>query len=89
MGFYDDDQDPGVGITGLTSSQLKILGYIASCGEKGCLDTKIAIATKLRVSEKTVDRAVRRMRECGLIVSAARYDENGTQLGNAYFLSGR
>ena len=71
---------------GLTNSQLRILGYIASCGAQGCSDTKNAIAEKLGVCPKTVDRAVRRMRDDGLIVSTARFDENGAQLGNVYFI---
>lgn len=71
---------------GLTDSQLRILGYIASCGAQGCSDTKNAIAEKLGVCPKTVDRAVRRMRDDGLIVSTARFDENGSQLGNVYFI---
>lgn len=63
---------------GLTNSQLRILGYIASCGAQGCSDTKNAIAEKLGVCPKTVDRAVRRMRDDGLIVSTARFDEHGS-----------
>ena len=74
---------------GLTNSQLRILGYIASCGAQGCSDTKNAIAEKLGVCPKTVDRAVRRMRDDGLIVSTARFDENGSQLGNVYFIGSR
>ena len=70
----------------LTNSQLRILGYIASCGSQGCSDTKNAIAEKLGVCPKTVDRAVRRMRDDGLIVATARFDENGSQLGNVYFI---
>ena len=69
----------------LTNSQLRILGYIASCGAQGCSDTKNAIAEKLGVCPKTVDRAVRRMRDDGLIVSTARFDEHGSQLGNLFF----
>ena len=71
---------------GLTNSQLRILGYIASCGAQGCSDTKNAIAEKLGVCPKTVDRAVRRMRDAGLIGSTARFDEHGSQLGNVYFI---
>lgn len=71
---------------GLANSQLRILGYIASCGAQGCSDTKNAIAEKLGVCPKTVDRAVRRMRDDGLIVSTARFDEHGSQLGNVYFI---
>ena len=67
---------------GLTNSQLRILGYIASCGAQGCSDTKNAIAEKLGVCPKTV----RRMRDDGLIVSTARFDEHGSQLGNVYFI---
>lgn len=69
----------------LTGSQLRVLGFIASCGPEGCLETKQALAVKLQTSRKTIDRAIHRLREEGLIVSLARFDENGTQLGNTYF----
>ena len=71
----------------LTSSQLRVLGFIAACGMQGCSETKRAIAEKLSLSIKTVDRAVHRLREDALIVSEARFGENGTQLGNAYYVS--
>lgn len=71
----------------LTSSQLRVLGFIAACGVQGCSETKRAIAEKLCLSTKTVDRAIHRLREDALIVSEARFGENGTQLGNAYCVS--
>lgn len=71
----------------LTSSQLRVLGFIAACGMQGCSETKRAIAEKLSLSIKTVDRAIHRLREDALIVSEARFGENGTQLGNAYYVS--
>ena len=40
---------------GLTDSQLRILGYIASCGAQGCSDTKNAIAEKLGVEPQFVE----------------------------------
>ena len=64
----------------LTSSQLRVLGFIAACGMQGCSETKRAIAEKLSLSIKTVDRAIHRLREDALIVSEARFGENGTQL---------
>lgn len=71
----------------LTSSQLRVLGFIAACGVQGCSETKRAIAEKLCLSIKTVDRAIHRLREDALIVSEARFGNDGTQLGNAYYAS--
>lgn len=71
----------------LTGSQLRVLGFIASFGSEGCSETKQALATELQISLKTVDCAIHRLREEGLIVSLARYRENGTQLGNTYIAS--
>lgn len=50
----------------LTNSQLCVLGFIASCGAEGCSETKQALAAKLQVSLKTVDRAIHRLRDEGL-----------------------
>ena len=58
---------------------------ILYCRKKAGLSQE-ALAEKLGVCPKTVDRAVRRMRDDGLIVSTARFDENGSQLGNVYFI---
>ena len=71
----------------LTGSQLRVLGFIAACGVQGCSETKRTIAEKLCLSIKTVDRAIHRLREDALIVSEARFGEDGTQLGNAYYVS--
>lgn len=62
----------------LTNSQLRVLGFIASCGAEGCSETKQDLAKKLQISLKTVDRAIHRLREEGLVVSLARFDTNGT-----------
>ncbi len=71
----------------LTNSQLRVLGFIASCGAEGCSETKQELAKKLQISLKTIDRAIHRLREEGLIVSLARFDDNGTQLSNTYIAS--
>ncbi|WP_455236155.1 hypothetical protein [Senegalimassilia anaerobia] len=68
----------------LTNSQLRLLGFIAACGADGCSETKQALAGNLQISLKTVDRAIHRLREEGLIVSHARFGEDGTQLSNTY-----
>ena len=68
----------------LTNSQLRLLGFVAACGPDGCSETKQALAGKLHISLKTVDRAIHRLREEGLIVSHARFGEDGTQLSNTY-----
>lgn len=68
----------------LTNSQLRLLGFVAACGPDGCSETKQALAGKLQISLKTVDRAIHRLREEGLITSHARFGEDGTQLSNTY-----
>ena len=68
----------------LTNSQLRLLGFVAACGPDGCSETKQALARKLQISLKTVDRAIHRLREEGLITSHARFGEDGTQLSNTY-----
>ena len=68
----------------LTNSQLRLLGFVAACGPDGCSETKQALARKLQISLKTVDRAIHRLREEGLITSHARIGEDGTQLSNTY-----
>lgn len=68
----------------LTNSQLRLLGFVAACGPGGCSETKQALAGKLHISLKTVDRAIHRLREEGLITSHARFGEDGTQLSNTY-----
>lgn len=68
----------------LTNSQLRLLGFIAACGPDGCSETKQELARNLQISLKTVDRAIHRLREEGLIVSHARFGEDGTQLSNTY-----
>ncbi|WP_418316616.1 hypothetical protein [Senegalimassilia anaerobia] len=57
----------------LTNSQLRLLGFVAACGPDGCSETKQALARKLQISLKTVDRAIHRLREDGLITSHARF----------------
>ena len=71
----------------MTNSQLRLLGFVAACGPDGCSETKQALAGKLQISLKTVDRAIHRLREDGLITSHARFGEDGTQLSNTYIAS--
>lgn len=68
----------------LTNSQLRLLGFVAAYGPDGCSETKQALTRKLQISLKTVDRAIHRLREEGLITSHARFGEDGTQLSNTY-----
>lgn len=68
----------------LTNSRLRLLGFVAAYGPDGCSETKQALAGKLQISLKTVDRAIHRLREEGLITSHARFGEDGTQLSNTY-----
>lgn len=70
----------------LTYSQQQILGYIAgltlSGGVVRC--TKHDIAEAVGCSEKTVDRAIMRLRRESLVEVLPCHDENGAQVGNAY-----
>ena len=72
---------------GLTDSQLMLLGFIAVCGEEGCFTTKADLARKLRISEKTVDRAVKALRNKELLVATPSFSENGSQVANIYKLA--
>ncbi len=70
----------------LTYSQQQILGYIAGLtipgGAVRC--TKRDIANAVGCSEKTVDRAIMRLRKEGLVETLPCYSESGAQVGNAY-----
>lgn len=75
------------GASRLTPLQQRILGFIversAACdGDARC--TKREIAQVVKCSEKTVDRAIVRLRSEGVIESCPRYNESGGQEGNAY-----
>ena len=85
MADQSDDNFASKGKKGkLTNSQLRLLGFVAACGPDGCSETKQALAGELQISLKTVDRAIHRLREEGLITSHARFGEDGTQLSNTY-----
>lgn len=70
----------------LTPAQQLVLGCIAAqtatAGEARF--TKRGLAREVNRSEKTIDRAIARLRRLGMIEVEARYDENGAQLANAY-----
>ena len=70
----------------LTQSQKQILGRIsvATTLWGGVKQTKREIAEREGLSEATVDRAVRRLRELGLIEVEERWHESGAQDANFY-----
>lgn len=73
----------------LTKSQQRICGYISFYGLGGCCEAKRAIAGKLHMSVKTVERALQLLRERGLIVSVARFADDGSQLSNTYYATSK
>lgn len=70
------------GITRLTPLQYRILGVIAAAGNVPV--TKPAIAHEVGCAVRTVDRAVKILREKGLVELAYNYSETGGQIGNTY-----
>ena len=68
----------------LTKRQHFILGQIAA--NQGADFSKAEIAEKAKVSVKTVDRALRLLREEGFIRAEPRFRESGAQAGNAYYI---
>lgn len=70
----------------LTRSQMRILGRIAVATRLwgGMRQTKREIAEREGLSEATVDRVIRRLREFGLIEVEERWHECGSQDANFY-----
>ncbi|WP_165043992.1 helix-turn-helix domain-containing protein [Adlercreutzia sp. ZJ138] len=71
----------------LTRMQLGVLGYIASRQAPdgtGAALTKKEIAQVVGCDEKTVERAIVRLRTKGMIEVVPRHGETGAQLGNSY-----
>ena len=70
----------------LTRSQMQILGRIsvATTLWGGMQQTKRGMAEEQGLSEVTVDRAIRRLRELGLIEVDERWHECGSQDANFY-----
>lgn len=75
-------------VRGLTRAQGRVLALIGAHGEGGVATTvsKQAMAELLSIDIKTVDRAIMRLKDEGLIEVIPRYDENGAQLANGYRL---
>ncbi len=82
---------PKEGASRLTPLQQRILGFIverSALGEGDAYCTKREIAQWMKCSEKTVDRAIVRLRSEGVIESYPRFNERGGQEGNAYRVVG-
>ena len=76
----------------LTKSQRTILGLIGERGgvsEEGALLSKAEIAAAVKCSVKTVDRALRRLRDEGYVSSEPRHADTGAETGNVYFVGRR
>lgn len=73
----------------LTPTQERLLGYIAvkssTDGSFSC--SKSELSSRLHCSPKTIDRALHRLRQEGIIVVEENYLENGGQMANTYRLS--
>lgn len=73
----------------LTPTQERLLGYIAvkssSHGDFTC--SKSELSNRLHCSAKTIDRALQRLRQEGIIVVEEHYLENGGQMANSYRLA--
>ena len=72
------------GLLDLTPAQYRVLGIVAA--SRGNPITKSDIAKVAGCAETTVDRAMRRLREEGLVETAENRDEKGAQIGNSYLL---
>lgn len=73
----------------LTPTQERLLGYIAvkssTDGSFSC--SKSELSNRLHCSAKTIDRALQRLRQEGIIIVEENYLENGGQMANTYRLS--
>lgn len=69
-------------ISKLTKSQLRILDLFAEL--QGEPISKSEIASTLGVVKRTVDRAVMRLRELGLVEARSTWLEDGSQRANSY-----
>lgn len=81
--------EKGASPSKLTSTQQRLLGYIA---EKTMTDgavccSKEELACRVHCSVKTIDRALVSMRQSNLIEVKPRFHQNGGQLSNMYRLA--
>lgn len=84
---FSEEDPKEISYVSLTSSELLLMGFVAACGKEGCFTPKANLAQALRVSEKTVDRAVKSLRDKKLLISTPCFSENGTQTANIYNLA--
>lgn len=75
--------------TALTPAQERLLGFLVSqCMEKGSVRlTKNELAQHMGCCVRTMDRAVRKLRDDGYIEVGVLYGEDGGQVGNEYRLA--
>lgn len=75
----------------LTPTQRLILAYLKeNADEQGWTTaSKVELAEGVECSLKTVDRAVQRLRQEGIIEVMTRVDEEGGSLANSYRVVGR
>lgn len=85
-GSHDNRREPS-NLPDLTPAQYRILEIIAASG--GSPITKSDIAKTAGCAVRTVDRAMRRLCEAGLIERVYNHDSVGGQVGNSYRLSPR
>lgn len=85
-GSHDNRREPSE-LPRLTPAQYRVLGIIAASG--GNPITKSDIARTAGCVVHTVDRAMRRLCEAGLIERVYNHDTVGGQVGNSYRLRPR
>lgn len=70
----------------LSSAQKRVLGYISAetTLANGVCCSKKTLAAQAGCSVQTVDRAIVRLRELGLIEVEEGHAENGAQIANTY-----
>lgn len=85
-GSHDNRREP-YELPGLTPAQYRVLGIVAA--SSGNPITKTDIAKTAGCVVRTVDRAVRRLCEVGLVERVYNHDTVGGQVGNSYRLRPR
>lgn len=70
-----------------TANDLRLVEAVASDPD-GLCETKAALADRLGLCVRTVDRCVRRLRDAGVIEVEPLNDDDGRTLCNAYTLAG-
>lgn len=74
----------------LTPAQERLLGFVtAQCVKTGCVRlAKSELALRMGCCVRTVDRAVRRLRDEGYLEVEPLFDEDGGQVVNEYRVAG-